>query len=226
MVKGDEIKKLFEKRTDSGKYCNFAVLIKENVEHYDYDPYFYRYLLKTLDGSIYIDDIFNQLTSECNDIYKHLDQVSDYILSCISSETKYAIISLGKMVIKFKEMYSDKLDQLHVSRSVLSMIKDLLVKIKQTIGGVYVIFVNDIYEYHNSDNIYNDDTLPLAYLKRNETIPGFKATFIYHAQEIYRFDFLHTTKTFLCTCVKSRTNKFGDICNIDIELPKEQEEIE
>lgn len=224
MIKGDDIKRIFKENDHSNKYCNFAVLIKENVEQYDCDPYFYRYLLKTLDGSIYIDDLFNQSNSDCNDIYKHLNQVSEYILSCISPETKYAIIPLGKIIMEFKEMYLDKLDQLCIAQSVLYMIRTLLVKLKQSDSNVCVIFVNDLYKYH--DNIHDDDTLPLTFLKPNERISGFGMTFMYYAQEIYRFDFLHTTKTFLCTCVKSRTNKFGDTFNIDIGLPIEQEEIE
>lgn len=225
MIRGDNLKSYHPEKNDhSEKYCKFAVLVKEHVEHYDYDPYFYRYLLKTLDGSIYIGDLFNQSNSDCNDIYKHLDQVSECILSCISSETKYAIIPLGKIVMEFKEMYLDKLDQSCIAQSVLYMIRALLVKLKQSDSDVCIIFVNDIYKYHN--NIHNNDTLPLSYLKPTETIPGLGKIFIYYAQEMYRFDFLHATKTFLCTCVKSRKYKFGQTFCVDIGLPIEQEEIE
>lgn len=225
MIKGDDIKKLSSRKSDhSEKYCNFVVLIKEHVDHYNCDLYFYKYLLKTLDGSIYIGDIFDQSNKGCNDINKHVDQASEYILSCISSETKYAIIPLGKMIMEFKEMYLDKLDQSCITQSVLYMIRTLLVKLKQNDSDVCIVFVNDIYKYHN--NIHNNDTLPLSYLKPTETIPGLGKIFIYYAQEMYRFDFLHATKTFLCTCVKSRKYKFGQTFRVDIGLPIEQEEIE
>lgn len=226
MIKGEDIKRIFKENDHSNKYCKFVILLKENVKQYDYDPYFYRYLLKTLDGSIYIDDIFHQSNNGCDDIYKHLDQVSDYILSCISPETKYVIIPFGKMVMKFKEKYSYKLNQSCIMNSISYTVKVLLMKIKHDDSDVCIIFVNDVYKYYNNDNMYNNDTLPLSFLKPKETIPGFGKVYMYYAQEIYKFDFLHATKTFLCTCVKSGEHNFGQTFRIDIGLPIEQEEIE